>query len=509
MSGRPEVEGPSPESDSGSIDLPWTEDRLREFVRARLGDRKLVVVSNREPYVHVQAEGGIACLQPASGVTVALDPILKACGGTWVAHGSGSADQEMSDEKGRTPVPPGDPRYTLRRVWLTKEEEEGYYYGFSNRALWPLCHVAYTRPEFRREHWEAYGAVNRRFAEAVLEEIGGKPAFVFIQDYHFALLPRMLRENAPNALIAQFWHIPWPNPEAFRVCPWKQEILQGLLGNHLLAFHIQYHCNNFMDTADRELEARLDRERFVISRGEQATRVQPVPISIDFEGFSARADSPETEVEMQRLRRRFRLPGKRVALGVDRLDYTKGIPERLRAVDRFLTRNPRHREKFVFLQIGVPSRIHIEEYKRLGDEVESLVDEINWRHKSGCWVPILYLQEHVDRDLLPAYYRMADVCLVTSLHDGMNLVAKEYVASRSDLRGTLLLSPFTGAARELLEAFHVNPFAVDDMADTLARVLDLPVEEQEARMRRLRERVREANVFRWAAKIVDETVRTL
>ncbi len=497
------------EFNPGSMDRPWTEERLREFVRARLGDRKLVVVSNREPYMHVEKDGETACIQPASGVTVALDPIMKACGGTWVAHGSGSADRASSDNRGRLKVPPDNPRYTLRRVWLSKEEEDGYYYGFSNRALWPLCHVAYTRPEFRREHWEAYANVNGLFAEAVLEEIGDDPAFVFIQDYHFTLLPRLLRENAPNALIAQFWHIPWPNPEAFRICPWKKEVLGGLLGNHLLAFHIQYHCMNFLDTADRELEARLDRERFAITRWEQSTRLLPVPISIDFDGFSSRAASTAIEAEVRHLRTRFHLEGKRVAIGVDRLDYTKGIPERLHAVDRFLSRYPQYKEMFVFIQIGVPSRVHIAEYRRLGEEVEALVEEINWRHKTGPWVPIVLLHEHVNQDVLPAYYRIADVCMVTSLHDGMNLVAKEYVASRFDNRGALLLSPFTGASRELQEAFQVNPYAVDEMADTLARIFSLPFEEEEGRMRKLRERVLDANVFRWAAKIIDEAVRTL
>ncbi|MBI3098133.1 MAG: trehalose-6-phosphate synthase [Planctomycetes bacterium] len=490
-----------------TLDRLWSEEALRERVRALLGPRKLIVVSNREPYMHVENAGDLTLIRPASGVTTALDPVLRACGGTWIAHGAGSGDRETADAQGHLAVPPDRPAYTLRRVWLTKEEEAGYYYGFANEALWPLCHVAYTRPVFRREDWEHYAAVNAKFASAVVEEAGDAPAFVFLQDYHFALLPRLLRQALPNALIAQFWHIPWPNPEAFRICPWKHEILDGLLGNHLLAFHIQYQCNNFIDTVDREIEARPDRERFAISYGQSLTYLRPVPISVDFASLEARGEAPETAALQERLHRRHRLQGKAVALGVDRLDYTKGIPERLRAVDRFLGRHPRFRERFVLLQIAAPSRIHIPEYKRISQEVATLVDEINWRYKTDRWSPIVYINEHLPSDIVAAYYRLADVCLVTSLHDGMNLVAKEFVANRSDRRGVLILSRFTGSSREMEEALLVNPYDVDGMADALAIAFDMSVGEQERRMDRLRSRVREFNVFRWAGTLIEEALR--
>lgn len=486
-----------------TFEQPWTETRLREFARARLGRRKLVVVSNREPYVHQLQNGDVTCIQPPGGLTLALGPVLRSCGGTWIAHGSGSADRETADEFGRLQVPPEKPAYTLRRVWLTKEEEEGYYYGFANSALWPLCHVAFVRPLFQREHWEQYVSVNRKFAQVVKEEVGSDPAIVFIQDYHFALLPRMIRREIPHALIAQFWHIPWPNPEVFRICPWGKEVLDGMLGNHLMGFHIRYQCNNFLDTIDRVLEARTDREHSAVSYRDQMTHVRPFPISVDFDGISAL----QVDKDVARLRKRFRLEGKRVAVGVDRMDYTKGIPERLKAVDRFLTRNPAFKEKFVFIQIAVPSRTHIDEYEKLGDHIDALVEDINWRHKTDKWDPVVLITEHVPPDGVVSYLRLADVCMVTSLHDGMNLVAKEFVACRSDQRGALILSPFTGSARELEESIQVNPFAIDEMADALARALNMPPEEQERRMSRLRARVKQDNVFRWAASVLEEAVK--
>src|SRR3990167_8048689 len=302
----------------------WTKRTLQQTLKDRLGDVLFLVVSNREPYVHRIEGEELICERPASGLTIALDPVMRACGGLWVAHGSGNGDRQVGDANGHIPVPPDNPAYTLRRVWLTKEEEDGYYYGFSNRALWPLCHIAYTRPSFDAKEWAAYRTVNEKFARVVLEEIGDRNAFVFIQDYHFALLPRLLRR--PNIRVAQFWHIPWPNPEAFRICPWKEEILHGLLGNDLLGFHIRYHCMNFLETVDRMIEARTDYEKFEIIKGGKSTRVRPFPISIDFDEASSRGQSQEVEIEMRRLRKTLGLGGQIVGLGVDRIDYTKGIP---------------------------------------------------------------------------------------------------------------------------------------------------------------------------------------
>lgn len=482
-----------------------TEEELRAFVSSYSQDSIHIVVSNREPYTHVFDGDDIRCVESISGVTIALRPVIKTCGGTWVAHGGGTADREVTDKRGRIRVPPESPSFTLRRVWLSKKEEDGYYYGFCNRGLWPLCHTAYVRPTFDRNDWEYYKKVNLKFAETILDEIGERPAQVFIQDYHFALLPRLLREKRPDIEIIQFWHIPWPNPEAFSICPWRQEILKGLLGNDLIGFHIQGYCNNFLDTIDREMEARVDRDRFAVFSGGKQTLVRPFPISLDFEEYSKYAQSPDIETEMESLSRRLRLKGKLIGIGVDRIDYTKGILERLWALDKFLQQNPKYRNRFTFIQIGAPSRIHIEAYKRIGASIEDTVEDINWKYQSDKWKPIVYLKENATRRTILALFRLADFCLVSSLHDGMNLVAKEFIASRKDNKGVLLLSRFTGAAMELGDALLINPFAVDDMADTIKKALEMPEKEQGRRMRRLRRTVKENNIYNWIGSIIEET----
>jgi trehalose 6-phosphate synthase len=483
--------------------MAWTRNRLEEVARTRLGGAKLVVVANREPYIHAYDGDDIRCLRPASGLTTALDPVLRACRGVWVAHGSGDADRAAADEHGRVAVPPEDPSYTLRRVWLTKEEVEGYYYGFANEALWPLCHIACTRPRFDAADWERYREVNRKFADAVLDEVGGGPAVVFVQDYHYALLPRMLKDARPDLVVMHFWHIPWPNREVFRICPWQEELLDGLLGNDLLSFHIQYHCNNFLETVDRALESRVDWDRFAVTRGGKTTWVRPQPISIDPD-LVAGSLPEDPKKEERRLRQRLGVRDQPLVVGVDRVDYTKGIPERLRAVDRLLTLHPEFRRKFTFVQVGAPSRVHIPAYRRLGEEIDALVEEINWRHGNHTWRPVVYLNEHHGPELLFPLYRAAAACVVSSLHDGMNLVAKEFVAARGDDRGVLVLSRFTGAAQELADALLINPYAVDEFAGALRQALVMPAEEQERRMRRLRQQVADNNIYRWAGMLLSE-----
>jgi trehalose 6-phosphate synthase len=483
--------------------MPWTKARLEEVARTRLGGARLVVVANREPYIHVHDGEEVRCMKPASGLTTALDPVMRACGGTWVAHGSGDADRQAADGRGRVGVPPEAPAYTLRRVWLSKEEEQGYYYGFANEALWPLCHAAYTRPRFDPGDWEQYRQVNQKFADAVLDEVGEDPALVFVQDYHFALLPRLLKRARPDLVVMQFWHIPWPNREVFRVCPWEDEILDGLLGNDLLSFHIQYHCNNFLDTVERALEARVDTERFAVSRGGRTTLVRPHPISIDPEAV---ASFPPEDVEKEeaRLRKQFRLHDRLLLVGVDRVDYIKGIPERFRAVGRLLTLHPEMKGRFCLLQVGAPSRTHIPTYRHLNEELHALAEEINWRHGDEAWRPIVHINEHFDSGQVYAVYRMAAACVVSSLHDGMNLVAKEFIAARGDLRGVLVLSKFTGAARELSDALLVNPYSVDEFAGALRLALTMPAAEQERRLRRLRAHVEDNNIYRWAGMLLSE-----
>jgi trehalose 6-phosphate synthase len=436
-------------------------------------------------------------------MTAALDPVMQASRGYWVAHGSGSADAEAGDERGVVTVPPDRPTYHLKRVWLSKQQEEGYYYGFANAAMWPLCHIAYRRPVFRLEQWKAYAAVNQLFADSVSAEVGEKPSFVFIQDYHLALLPRMLRARCPQAILAHFWHIPWPNPEVFRICPWKHEILEGMLGNDILGFHTRYHCENFIATVDRELEARPDRERTAIVYRGHMTKIRAFPISIDFEDVSRRAGSQETVRMMAVLRRKYRLRRDCIlGIGADRLDYTKGLPERIEALDWLFERYPEYRGRLVFFQAGVPSRSQVEEYRRLNEEVDARVAAINWKYGRRDWQPVIFVREHVPLSTLLALYRMAHFAVVSSLHDGMNLVAKEFVAAQVDANGVLVLSRFTGAARELVDALIVNPYSPHEMAERIHEAIDMEPLEIRRRMGRLREQVRENNIYKWAGDII-------
>ena len=471
---------------------------------------KLIVVSNREPAMHERVAEGIRLIRPASGMVTAIEPLVQSSGGTWIAHGSGSADWRVVDAKARIRLPPERPKYTLRRVWLSRKEEEGYYYRLSNSALWPLCHIVYKRPHFSREDWEAYRSVNARFRDAVLEEAGDAPAVVFIQDYHLALLPRMLKSARPDFKVAQFWHIPWPNREAFRILPWGEEMLDGMLGNDLLGFHLQYHCNNFLDTVDRGIEARVDYEHFRVFRGGHATYIRAFPISVDFRQIGRDVGGKEVARRKEAFRKELGVEAGEVRLlvGADRIDYTKGIPERLRAFDRLLARHPEFRSKVILVQLAAPSRTHVEEYRRHNEELDHLVDEINWRHQTDQWTPIRFLRYHHDYYAVLAACRMADVLLVTSLHDGMNLVAKEFVSARTDGDGVLLLSQYTGSARELGDALLVNPYDIDQMTDAMATALTLPEPERRQRMERMRAQVAKNDVYHWGRGIFEELERT-
>jgi trehalose 6-phosphate synthase len=481
----------------------WTEERLKQFAKMRLGERPLVVVSNREPVSHVWKDGQIQVVTPASGLVTAMDPVMRACGGVWVAQASGDADRETADARGRLRVPPDDPRFTLKRVWLTPEEEAGYYYGFSNEGLWPLCHIVHNRPLFRPEDWAQYRAVNEKFAAAVLEEIAGTESpMVLIQDYHFALLPGLIKRERPDARTAIFWHIPWPNFEAFSICPWQDELLLGMLGADLIGFHTQYYCNNFLDTVERAIEARIDWERFSVTRGQHVTSVKPFPISVA-PGF---VDNPPT-ITRPALLESLETPAEFLGVGVERLDYTKGLPERFRALGRFFERFPEYRERVTFVQLAAPSRSTIPRYQALEAEVDAAVQEVNGTYQTKRWKPILYLKRHHEhRDIWP-FYRHADFCMVTSLHDGMNLVAKEFISVRDDEDGALILSQFTGASSELRDAILVNPYDIDGMAEAIRMAVAMPPEERKARMARMRQAVREHNIYRWAGLLLSELER--
>jgi alpha,alpha-trehalose-phosphate synthase [UDP-forming] len=486
----------------------WTKEALHRLVGSKLRDYRFIIVANREPYVHRYGPNRrIEWMAPASGMVAALDPIMRACGGTWIAEASGDADRQSADKGGRVLVPPDDPSYVLRRLWLTKEQELGYYYGLANEGLWPLCHVAYTRPVFHPRHWKIYRQVNQLFAQAVVEEADGDPTFVFVQDYHFALLPRMLKNAGSNFIVAQFWHIPWPNEEIFSPFPWKEELLDGLLGNDLLGFHLRSHCRHFLNLIDRSLEARISHEDGEIIRRGKSTLVRPFPISIDYEGHAETAASPAVDHLMSRWRQQIGIRNERVAIGIDRIDYIKGIPERLRAIDLFLEENPRYREQFVFVQVGVPSRMQIRAYKLLDDEIDALVEEINWKWSTDSWQPIRYFKRNFAQPELMALHRLADFCIVSSLHDGMNLVAKEFVSSRIDDDGVLILSQFTGAAHELKDAVLVNPYSIEEMAEAMREALEMPEEERQRRMQRMRAEVAGNNIYRWAGKILSALLK--
>ncbi len=486
-----------------TTDSRWTPERLKEFVRERLQGRPLFVVSNREPYMHMHKGKEIECIVPASGLVTAIEPVLKACGGTWIAQGSGDADRETVDKDDKIKVPPEEPQYVLKRIWVDKKLEEGFYSGFSNEGLWPLCHIAHTRPTFREEDWEAYKTVNKKFAAAVLKEIEdiAEPN-VLIQDYHFALLPEMIKAKRPDARVAIFWHIPWPNPESFGICPWQKEILQGMLGADLIGFHTQFHCNNFIESVDRFLESRIDYEHFTVNREGHTAWIKPFPISIDFNSHTdITADIKETKDSVLK---KYNIQADYVGVGVDRLDYTKGIVERFRSVEHFLKKNPKYIGKFTFVELGAPSRTMIPKYKEFIDEVVQLSEKINARFKTKNWQPILLLMKHHSHAEIQPFYKIADLCLVTSLHDGMNLLAKEFISARNDDQGVLILSQFTGASRELNDAFIVNPYDIVETAGAIKLALEMPNGEQKERMQRMRQTLENNNIYRWASGLVGE-----
>jgi len=488
----------------------WTAEKLAVNIRERFGSSRIFVVSNREPYMHVRQGWETVCVVPPSGLVTAIEPVLRACDGVWVAHGSGSEDPVVVDEFDRIRVPPDDPRYNLRRVWLSTDEEAGYYDGFANEGLWPLCHIAHTRPLFRASDWECYQRVNEKFAAAVLEEMeGAAHPIVLVQDYHFALLPRLIKAARPDARVAIFWHIPWPNPEAFGICPWQAQLLDGLLGADLIGFHIPLHCNNFLATIDRVLEARTDREHMTALRLGHTSVVRPYPVSVDLDGLKpefyrepggARSRSFARDLLLEE----FDLNCETLVLGVDRLDYTKGIVERFLAIEQLLIDHPYHLERLTMVQIAAPSRTRIQSYIDLRRQVEETAERINQRFQTANWRPILLIERQCSHNEVESWYEVADVCLVTSLHDGMNLVAKEFVAARSDEDGVLVLSIFTGAATELRDALMVNPYDLTSVAETIHHGLEMSRAERRTRMQRMRRHVMEHNIYRWAANLLGD-----
>ena len=490
-----------------AIRVDWSPDSLRSVLRQELPGAEVLVVSNREPYIHNLEHGQVTLQRPASGLVTALEPIMRACGGIWIAHASGSADQSMVDAEDHLPVPPGAPAYTLRRIWLSDEEQDGYYYGFANEGLWPLCHIVFVRPTFRASDWEQYVAVNRKFATAVVAEARTANPVVLVQDYHFALVPKMVRERLPDATIITFWHIPWPNPEVFSICPWKEDILSGLLGSSILGFHTQFHCLNFLESADRFLESHIDREHGTIRVGDSATLVRPYPISIEWPP-AALSGQPSVKACRESVRESFGIAQETLlAVGVERFDYTKGIADRFRAIESLLETHPEWIGRVTLLQIAAPTRSRLAAYRDTQAEAEALAQAVNARFGLDGWVPIILVPKHHEPDMVFTLFRAADLCLVSSLHDGLNLVAKEFVAARDDEDGVLVLSTFAGASRELLEALIVNPYDIRAMGEAIHTGLSMPAAQRCERMRLMREMVGENNIYFWAGRMLLDAAR--
>jgi trehalose 6-phosphate synthase len=484
-----------------SAEAIWTPERLRVEMENLLHGKKLIVVSNREPYMHIHEGKDIKCIVPASGLITAMEPILKACSGLWIASGTGDADKETVDKHNKVEVPPEAPKYTLRRLWLTKEEENHYYYGFSNEGLWPLCHIAHTRPTFRNDDWHYYKKVNEEFAKAVLDETKNEEEpFILIQDFHFALLPELIKREKPKAKVAIFWHIPWPNPESFGICPWQREILKGMLGADLIGFHTQYHCNHFLETVNNALESRVLWENFSVKMGGRTTYIKPFPISIAFTLKDFDIDLPK--IKPYQLLTEYGLKAQFIGIGVDRIDYTKGIVEKFLSVERFLEKNPSFVGKFTFIQIGAPSRTQLKSYSDTVSAVENETNRINLRFKSKNWKAIILLKRHHSHEEIAPFYSSADFCMITSLHDGMNLVAKEFVASRHQNDGSLILSRFAGASQELQGAIIINPYDIEKSADAIKQALEMTKEEQNQRMTQMRLVIVRHNIYSWAATLL-------
>ena len=480
------------------LDSPWTAERLKEFVKAYLKERPIFVVSNGEPYVNVKEKNKIKWVVPAGGVVTAINPVMEACGGMWIAHGSGPADKEVVDAEGKVRVPHDEPKYTLKRIWLSAKEIKGYYNGFSNQALWPLCHMAHVRPEFHKEDWTEYRKVNGRFAKALLDEIRHvERPIVLVQDYHLALVPAMIKKSRPDAQIAMFWHIPWPSAAQFSICPWRKELLEGMLGADLVGFHTRQYCNNFMDTVGNEIESRIDYEHFSVFREDHRTFVKPLPISISFPGSAERLEEPDPSIL-----KRLNILTPHLMLGVDRLDYIKGVPERLKGLEFLLDAHPEYRGKLTMLQIASPTREAVEKYAEYRALVKSEVERINGKYGTGDWKPIVLEEKSYSHAELRQLYQVADVCIVTSLHDGMNLVAKEFVAARGDESGVLILSQFTGASRDMKGALIINPYSAEETSAALHCALTMQKAEQHRRMKTMRASVRDYNIYRWSAELI-------
>lgn len=461
----------------------------------------LVVVTNREPYIDEKTSQGIRRLQSAGGVVSALDPLLRKSGGAWVAWGSGSADRETAPH-GIRMVPPSQPKYPLHRVFLSPEEILGYYNRYSNQGLWPLSHMLIERAQFSREAFQQYRRVNQKFSRRVAQ-MAPPNGLVFSHDYHLALFPRLLREQRSDVAIAHFWHIPWPPFTLFRLCPQHQEITRGLLGADILGFQTPQDVDNFMTAVERGLKVPVDRTQGVIQLGTHRITVRDYPISVDITAIEEMVKTPRIQRWTEGIRKRTRKHHVSLAISVDRADYTKGLLPRLEAIDRFFSRYPEHQRRMTFLQVVVPTRTEVREYRRLYGEVMDASRQLNAKYGDETWTPLVHIRRSIDRPRLMGLFRAADFALVSSLFDGMNLVAKEFVSAQIDNQGVLLLSDMAGAAQELDEAFHFNPLDPDEVAEQLHRAALTAPEDRARRIQAMRQHIHHHTIYDWIAHIVE------
>ena len=473
--------------------------RLQQFVRDEIPSRSLVVVANREPYAHQWGAGGDVVVERApSGLVTAIEPVLRACGGTWIAHASGLADRSQSDRAGRLTVPPDSREYILRRLWIDPEEYSHYYAGLANEGLWPLCHMAHAQPSFRPDDWTAYQRVNESFARAALDE-ARTDGLVLIQDYHFALVPQMIRLRSAHLVTSLFWHIPWPNAEMIGIFPWKETLLEGMIGADIVGFHTGDYCRNFLETAKRYLNCRVDFDAMAIDYRGRRTRVRAYPISVEWPYPSA------SRAEGRNLRRALGIaPDIHVSIGIDRADYTKGLIERITAVELLFEEHPALLGKYVLVQLAAPTRASIPRYQKLSADLRASVNRVNERFGTASWKPIELQMRSFSPEEVRTYYAMADSALVTPLHDGMNLVAKEYAAACVDGEGALVLSVFAGAAKELDGALLVNPYDTQQVAAAIVRAIEMPLAERRARMQSMRRRIAGNSIYDWSERLLRE-----
>jgi trehalose 6-phosphate synthase len=478
---------------------------LINFIKKQLGTRKLAIAIQREPYVHILTEDGVGLQKIAGGAHILLDGILKKTGGLMVAVAAGNADHLVVDGKNRIKVPPKQDKYTLKRIFLTREETEGFYYGFANQTLWPLCHAVFVRPVFNSDWWKSYVEVNKKFADALYDELKGKEAAIWINDYHLALLPLFLKKKTKKFKIGTFWHIPWPTYEIFRICPWRKEIMEGLLGSDFIGFHRGYHVENFIECARRDLGVIVDTEPRSITYNNHTTNVANFPAGIDYHEILEKLERHKG-VTKKMIKEDFGFDYEYLAIGVDRIDYTKGIVARVQIIDKFLEKHPKYQGKFVYLSIGAPSRESIPAYHDYNERIAKIIQDVNNKYAKGDWKPIRFINEIVKRDRIFAYYKLADVCMVTSLDDGMNLVAKEFIICNNPKKGMLLLSKFTGAAKDLKSAMLINPYDTEGSADALYLALNMKEDEKEKRNLQMKEIVKENNIYKWGTDFIKETL---